>query len=313
MTGARRLLKLARRLWLPIFLAACVTFILFSAEDTLSAATLPSPVNWEFLAIAFGLQVGVWWALATGWKLLLLRRLGTRIELGPALSHLALLSLGKYLPGKVWGVFARGSHLARIGISADLAADATVYEQVLVMHSAAMLTALLGVALFPGWISSLIALLALASILAGPALSNWSLGLLARLISRFSAAPIRIARVEASHDSYALLLAHYFLSWLLHGLVFVAICLLFEQGLDRIGLTTVGLLVFANTFGMAVGFIAVFAPAGIGVREAAIAGILTLGMQPQDAIMLSVTMRLWTVVTDVAIGVGAFIVGRSRE
>jgi len=57
-------------------------------------------------------------------------------------------------------------------------------------------------------------------------------------------------------------------------------------------------LMLANTVGNTLGFLALFAPGGIGVREGVASSILAGFMPLGDAVMLSLLFRLWTVVLD---------------
>ena len=52
------------------------------------------------------------------------------------------------------------------------------------------------------------------------------------------------------------------------------------------------------------GYVAVFAPSGIGVREAIIAGMLAGTLPLEDAVALGLLYRIWLVVVDGVLGVG---------
>jgi hypothetical protein len=57
-------------------------------------------------------------------------------------------------------------------------------------------------------------------------------------------------------------------------------------------------VVIANTVGITIGFFAVFAPAGIGVREGMTAWMLSTYMPLADAVILTVLFRLWLLAVD---------------
>ena len=303
-------LKWLRRLWTPLFLLASFAFLYPHAESlasSLVSVRLQEP--WHVLS-AIVAQTLSWTLLALGWQALLAIRLGRSIPTTFALGHLALLSLGKYIPGKLWGMIARGSRLGRIGIQAGEAVDATALEQVLVLHSAAIISAIFLLAAIPGPWSLLLSLLAVASILFAPLAVGIALSALSRLASYMRAGAGNSPRLAMGTRDYATLLGRYSLAWLAHGLALVAILASLRGEIPD--LPTCGLLVFANTAAMVVGFAAIFAPAGLGVRETTLAGLLSLQLGMEDAIILSIAMRLWTVLTDLGLGGISLYLGRIR-
>jgi uncharacterized membrane protein YbhN (UPF0104 family) len=73
-------------------------------------------------------------------------------------------------------------------------------------------------------------------------------------------------------------------------------------------------LVLANTVGVVAGFVAIFSPGGIGVREAISSAILAGFIPTADAVVLSLLFRLWTVVMEAIFGgFGLIIAARSRH
>lgn len=287
-----------RRVWFYAFLAGCAVFLFLNSEELLASSEIPSIRNPGFLALALALQAATWVALANGWQQVLYSRLGNEPRLLSALHHLALLSLGKYLPGKVWGLLARGSKMADQGITTDAALDTTALEQVVVLHSAAIVSAVFCFSLFPAWISAGLVAAAMASMVFGHSLAGLALSALARVTTRFRGTSGQPPEVRISRRAYAALTLRYCMAWLLHGLAFASIYLALTPTPLSTSPATIALLIFANTSGMVAGFVAVFAPAGLGVREAAMVGVLASQLGMSAAIVLSIAMRLWTLATD---------------
>lgn len=296
-----QLVNWARRLWIPVFLLACVAFMALRTEEMLAGFSWPRLQAPGFLALALALQLVVWWLLVSAWRRVLAARLSMKVAFRLALRHFALFSLGKYLPGKIWGLLARASDMSRDGVTAGRSFDATVYEQLIVIHSAILLATVLAALLFPSPLSLTALAAVLLSVLLGPAMY----ALMTRLFSSvFSLLDRDVARngVGITTRLHTALLSRYILAWLGHGLVLATIYLAISQESGAATPDKIGLLVLANTVGMLAGFAAFFAPAGLGVREAALAAILATGMTLQDAIVLSVLMRLWTLATDLTLG-----------
>lgn len=305
---ANTFIRFARRFWIPLFLLGCIGFLALRTDDLLVSFKISAPRQPGFLVLALVFQALSWLGLALGWKQLLARRLGKQASLTATLSHLALLSLGKYVPGKVWGMIARGASLTRLGIGTESAVDVTTLEQAIVLHSAAIVSAAFCILVFPGWLGIGLGMMVALSVVYGPSIINLGLSVLSGITSRLAVPSASTLKVTIDTRTYAGLMLRYSAAWLLHGLAFVAVYLaLHGMPLDA---STVGLLIFANTVGMLVGFIAIFAPAGIGVREAAITGLLASHIGMGEAVVLSIAMRLWTVVTDLAFGGLAILLGR---
>lgn len=306
----KSLLTLARRLWVPIFLAACAIYLALHAETLLRDNPVPTPSDPGLLWLALLVQAAVWIALADAWRHVIRLRLGRQTALGQALTQFALFSFGKYLPGKIWGAAARAVNMGREGVAVDESLDATIFEQYLVLHSAAALSALLLPLLVPGWLPWALAVLALGTAPFGARVVERALPPLTRLL-RPAAFPHSnpADRPKVSIAAGLGMIGRYAAAWALHGAVLVVLYASLSGGLQALDARTVGLLVLGNTAGMVAGFAAVFAPAGLGVREAAMAAILATGMPAQDAITLSIAMRLWTVATDVGLG-GAILLAR---
>jgi uncharacterized membrane protein YbhN (UPF0104 family) len=67
------------------------------------------------------------------------------------------------------------------------------------------------------------------------------------------------------------------------------------------------LLVGVNAIAMIAGFLALFSPGGIGIREGVMVALLTPSLGLSQAMILSITMRLVMVAADLLIGIGAVV------
>ena len=294
-----KILAMARRIWVPVFIAACVIYLFLNAGTLLRDNPVPALTHPQWLLIALPVQIAVWMMLASGWQAVMRVRVGWTFPLSDALIHFAIFSAGKYLPGKIWGAAARGMNMGRQGVSAAESLEGTVHEQFLVLHSAAVVSALLLPFLMPGVWPWALAGAAVASAPLGGVFLDRALPWVFRWLRRDRNAS---RPGHASLSENLSLVAGYAAAWLLHGAVLVLLHAALAGGFAELDTRTAGLLMLANTLGMLAGFAAIFAPAGLGVREAAMAAVLASAMPLQHAVTLSVAMRLWTVATDLGLG-----------
>ncbi|MBI4522116.1 MAG: flippase-like domain-containing protein [Gemmatimonadetes bacterium] len=211
-----------------------------------------------------------------------------------------LANLGRYLPGKVWQI-AGLAYLAREhGVQPLAATGAALLGQALTLVGALLIgagclawTGDSGSLRVPGW--------ALPPLAIGAAVL-----LVPPLFRRIVVAVFRAARQSAPDlDGIdplfgARWLALYSLAWIIYGISFWIFARAFH--------VSVGLAASAGAFAAAylVGYLAVFAPAGIGVREGILAAALTPYVEPAAALALALLARVWTTVVEVlpAVGLG---------
>lgn len=305
-----RLVAAAKRAWLLIFLLFALGYVwqFFFRQ----AGQVQQPLHFSpgFILATLALQAVHWLAVSLLWRRMVSLSSPARVSAFQAFCQLVLVSVGKYLPGKVWGMVVRGAHLRRYGVDTGQALLATFHEQYFLLHGALVLSALLAAWVFRTEWAVLAALAALATLLLGAPLQRFAIrafGFLARKLWRGGAfapaAPVGL-------DDYLPIVAGYMGAWVANGLVFSGVYFTFFDA--PIEPHLLGALILANTVGITVGFFALFAPGGIGVREAVTSGILGLVLPLRDAILLSLLFRLWLVATDLALGSAVILLLRKQ-
>jgi glycosyltransferase 2 family protein len=217
----------------------------------------------------------------------LLRRLGT-----PApLSWVTLFfksQLGKYIPGSVW------QYAGRIGLARN--------RGVPVKRAALSIAAEIGY--------SALAAAATASLLLSGAASagvffavagTFVLG--AFLLRRVgSGRPVSRETLVAALGVAPAAVVLYLVVWAIYGLAF------WMTGRALFAIPAADLPHYMGVFALAwlAGLVAVFAPGGIGVREAVIVALLSGRLHQADAIVLAATSRIVLTATDLVLGAASF-------
>ena len=244
-----------------------------------SLAWQPLPLALSALLIVANLA----WMIAL-WNMTL-RWCAARLRYWDAARIWFTANLARFLPGAVLQFASLALMATRYGVS-PTAATATVLLQQIVL----LLTGLIVVAgftpivLHQGWWQGafVVALLLGAGILL----------LLPRLTRRLPSLARLWSQVRPGQlPGFALLLA---IQWLAYGAAFRLLAIgLLGGGDSGVAQGSWGFYITAFTESYLAGVIAVFAPAGLLVREAALISILTPVLGGADAVILAVAARIW--------------------
>jgi uncharacterized membrane protein YbhN (UPF0104 family) len=227
----------------------------------------------------------------------LLRRLGTPVPY----SWIGIFfksQLGKYVPGSVWQYAGRVGLARSRGVSVPTALASVAAE---VVYSA--LAAGAASSLILGWAPAAGILLGLVGLLAvGIGLRQRVMGLLARAQPLMSRGRLDRGNLFAALRAAPAAIGLYLLVWGLYGLAF------WTTGRALFAVPASDLPRYIGVFALAwlAGLVAVFAPGGIGVREAVIVALLGSRLGQADAIVLAATSRIVLTAVDLAAGAASF-------
>ena len=198
------------------------------------------------------------------WRVLL-AALGSPLPIRVAARIMFVGQLGKYVPGSVWPVLAQMELGSAHRVPRHHSASASVLTMLVSMFSG-LLTALVTQPFFAGSTPYLWAFLAVPGLLAclHPKVLNSVLGRLFRLIRRPPLEQPLTARAIATS------LAWSFGSWIFYGLQIWLLATRLGASRGPAALLALGAFAFA----WIAGFLAVFAPAGAGVREVVLVALL---------------------------------------
>lgn len=246
-------------------------------------------VRWLPLALSSVLLLAGFGAAAALWGRMARELGGPALRPGTAARIVFTANLGRYLPGKVWQMAGLALLARRAGMSATLGATAGVLGQTFLLAGAAVWGASLLAGLEGGgpWPMLALGVLGLFLVVATvPALFRGLVG-----------AVFRLGRVPREHlpafDTLFGLrwLVAYVALWAIYVTAFVVLLrgLGFEGGFFELGPP------FAAAY--LLGYVAVFAPAGIGVRE----GFLIAFLRPElgaAAVGVAIVARIWMTVVE---------------
>lgn len=256
------------------------------------------------LLAGYGISAALW-----GW---MVRDLGgPRLPPGTAVRTFFIANLGRYIPGKLWQIAGLALLARRKGVSATVATGAALMGQGFALVGATLVgaTAFLGA---DGPLRTLGTWLLVMGLL-GTGVASVP-GLLRAVLARaFGLLGRELPHGVPPGPTFApRWVALYTLNWILYAFSFWV----FLRGFGLPGTVLEGASAFAAAY--VVGYLAVFSPAGLGVRE----GVLTLFLAPVTgqgaAAALSILARLWTTAVEVVPAGGLWLrhvqlEGRTRK
>ena len=236
------------------------------------------------------------------WKLLLGAHAPRKFNFAECAAHLGITLLGKYLPGKIWGLIGRTYLLSNKGVSKSEAMGLLLGDQFITFYTGIMVGAVAMCAYFNRELA--IPLLAL-SLFAIPIIGNsynkiitWLMKYLGRWLKKVSSAT-ELQETEISGSTFIRCSIVYLLHWIATAAVLI---MLFYPLISEDLAPASSLIIAAIPLAMLTGFLAIWAPGGIGVREAVIIGILVLSLPLDVAIALALSYRLICIIIDLCFG-----------
>jgi len=280
---------------LQLILTVAVTWLILrqvgiTTEDALSPDLVLPDAAWAWLAASAVFLLSGFAVSARLWGMMVGELDGVDPGTGTSLRIVFISNLGRYIPGKVWQVAGLLALSKRGGVPATVGAVAGVLTQVFSLLAAALIaTPLLSTGLRSTPETFLIPVLLLAGLLVAVAAP--------RILHALLSLTFRVARIPGTHlpaiDRWfgARWLGLHTLAWTVYSIAFF----LFVRGLGFDG----GVIEFVPPFVAAylLGYLAIFAPAGIGVRE----GFLIAFLQPvagTGAVAIALFARLWMTVVE---------------
>jgi glycosyltransferase 2 family protein len=281
-TVAERATTRRVRLLAQILLVAALVFVALRARSLWHGSHVDwSRVDWVALAGALVLGAAGTAAGAVIW-LAILRGLGVRTERRWAALFFQA-QLGKYIPGSIWQYAGR----AAVARSHGLPVRAVALSLPIEFVSAAVAAGATGAFLLGWWGAAVVAAAAIVLLVLGR--------------------PARVRALTVPTTLRATLL--YVPVWLLLGVSFW----LCARGLVSVPVEDLAFYMGAFAIGWLAGLLAVYAPGGLGVREAVLVALLSGRIGAADALVAAAASRLILILADLGLaGIATAAMRRTR-
>lgn len=251
------------------------------------------PPRFDVLPMAASVLVLVatYLALAAVWGRLL-RDLGVDVRFGEALQTWSFSNLGRYLPGKVWQIAGSAVVARSLGLPAGLSVVTTLLSLAAMIGTGAALGFLLAPDAFPHAVprpALVVLTLGVALLVFLPSVVRGALLRLPRGVGAANVPPLRrvaMARLVGTHVA----------AWVGQGASLAILASAFGPVPAAAFVRFVGAYALAHVAGL----LAIFAPGGLGVREAVLGWLLGPSASG-GAHVLAVSSRLAAVIAEVLV------------
>jgi len=222
---------------------------------------------------------------------------GERLSFGDAARIWFISNLGKYVPGKVWAIAAMGTLAQDAGVSGVAAIGSSLVVQLVNLATGFGVFAVAGahVMQLPGGTVAAIVVLVLLL-----ALTPWLVPVAVTMLNRLTTRQFAVPHLPARAIWWAG--AGTALAWTLYGVAFQWFAAGISGGATS-GTTGDWVAIFIGPY--LLGFVALFSPGGLGVREVAMLEALQRTGLATGALaaLLVAASRLWLTVLEVIPGV----------
>lgn len=287
-----------------VLLALTIGFCVWAVQDQWSkAGPLLAHARPAYMALSFAVVAAYYLVFILGW-LRMLDAWGIHVSYRVALQSEMVSMLAKYLPGGVWTPAARAVALRRYGGITD---TPTVLASILVEAALSAISGVIVFVLSLAWVrdvdAPLLPLLGFAVLLAALLHPRIFRPLFNKLLKPFGAHGLEPLPFPLTLG----LLLFYCGTWVIGG--FGVYFMLRSLGAE-VGLETIPFLGGVSAVGAIVAVLAVFAPSGLGAREASMYGLLLALTTSGVALGVTLINRLVITLVEVLLFAGGLLFWR---
>ena len=287
-------------------LGALLGFLAWAVRDTWAdAGPRLRHADLGLVALALVILAAYYLLFVAGWQRIL-AAYDIRVSYRVAVQAEMLSMLAKYIPGGIWTPAARVVALRRFGVAETPVVIATILLEAGLSAVAGVLVLFASLPLVPDadvptW--PLIAFLVVLCSLLHPRVFTW---LAARMLRPFGA----VAVPALPYRTALGLIAFYAGTWVVGG---IPLLLLLRAVGEDVGISAVPFLGGVSAVGAIVAVLVVFAPSGLGVREASMYGLMLAVASESAALGVTVLNRLAITIVEAALLLGAALAWRLRR
>lgn len=249
--------------------------------------------NILFLCISFLALILHFLSYSKSWQEIM-RALGLPIRFSQSSWIISTTQIAKYLPGRIWYMVGRVYVGQKEKMSGKSLAVSMILETCLLLISSSIIflisTLVVGNYSFGNLVICIIALVA-AIIVLNPYILSWVTNLFLRIFKKPE------VKITVSYLHMLKLSVYFFGLWIAQIVGFYFLI----NALYPVALSKIFSLATAYTLSWIMGFIVIFTPGGLGVREGAMSLLLSPIMPTPLAIAISFIARVWITVFEIAI------------
>ena len=273
-----------------------------------SQTRLDVSLGWGWLLAASALVFATYLFLVELWRRIL-TQFGAVVSLRHASRIWFVSNLGKYVPGKIWQVTTMATMLSSAGVGLGIAARASALITIANVVAGLALVLVVGTPALRllgarYQVGALVVVIVVSGLLL---LAPVFLRVAARALRRWFRADAR--QITIPRSATILGVVGCLVAWLLYGIAFRLFVLALLGKAEASWASYIAVYVLSYL----VGYLVIFAPGGLGPREATLSALLiALHMAtPAEAAVITIASRLWLSVLEV-LPAAAFLMIRPR-
>ncbi len=296
---------------IKLFLLLAIALAVYALLRQFDMIVMPAIIKWQYGVVLLILQVFIVYLAAMSWKLLLISTTEIKLSIAEAASHVGLVLVGKYIPGKVWGSLLKVWVLQKRDKNVPSLVGVVCLEQIVGIHSAFIIG---GIVYFKPMHELFVLYIAAAvlSILFFRQFLQIGLKLTAHMLKRLKDNLYQAQEISNNLSLNKLLIIY--VCNIVHWAVTGAVIAVMAQtvGMDLTGQQFIN-IACASVLSILVGFLAFFSPGGIGVREVAFVSIVGASIGYDLSVTLSMLYRVWLIIIDSLWGIFSYLYCRSND
>jgi len=275
-----------------LFVIGVIFFLVKYLYDNWRAISLYQwQFKYELLAISFGLVFLNFLFFIQIWRSLLFK-LSSKLPFRKAFKIWFSSNLGKYIPGKIWTVMGMVYMCEKEGIPKAATLTSAIVNQMLTIIGGLVLVLILsGTELLSGIpkLSYLFLILVFVISLSPRVMEkilNWGLKILKK----------DLIKVNLSFKENLIFTIFFMLAWGVYGLAFS----IFIKSFTDYPFNLWPFLTSAFAFSYIIGFLSIFVPGGLGVREGLLVFYLSIYFPLPVATLIALLSRLWITAVEIS-------------
>lgn len=257
-------------------------------------------INWFLLVFSVLLHILAFTLFAATWCIVI-GAFGHRVTIAQSFKVSYIVNLGRYIPGKVWPILGQVYMLRKINVTQEEAITSWGIATILGLPGAFLAGALtiwyypqmleqtIGESLGWGPLAGIAAVVVGSAVLAlAPQKTMTPVNFLLKLMRR------KPVDLKLTMGVILKVYTGYFLSWVMYGVAFFAFVNSIVPGAPVPPVAAIGAFVMAYILG----WLALFSPGGIGVRELVLITVLSPFLGAAAASGVAVAARVWNIAAE---------------